>query len=103
MSPRSCRSGRFRPNAGEHVTLTEPCPSVTGGVSKLTATPAAFTVAREMPSTHASDGGFATGAAVAAAESALSGLSCTRRPAPAVTSQTRTQSAQYFTKFIDMN
>ncbi len=53
--------GKVSPDGGSHTTLTEPCPAVTGGVSKLTATPAVFTVARETPSTHDSDGGSATG------------------------------------------
>jgi hypothetical protein len=53
--------GKVSPEDGEHVTLTEPWPPVADGVSKLTAMPAAFTVAREMPSTHDSEGGSATG------------------------------------------
>ena len=53
--------GKVSPEDGEHVTLTEPWPPVTGGASKLTAMPAAFTVAREMPSTHDSEGASATG------------------------------------------
>ena len=53
--------GKVSPEDGEQVTLTEPWPPVTGGVSKLTAMPAAFTVAREMPSPHDSEGASATG------------------------------------------
>ena len=53
--------GKVSPEDGEHVTLTEPWPPVTGGESKLIAMPAAFTVAREMPSTHDSEGASATG------------------------------------------
>ena len=69
--------GKVRPEAGEHVTFTEPLPSVTGGASKSTATPPALTVVREMPSTHASDGGFATGGGGGGG----GGVGCRRRPA----------------------
>jgi hypothetical protein len=49
------------PDSGEQDVVTDPWPSLTGGASKLIAMPAAFTVAREIPSTHVSDGGSATG------------------------------------------
>jgi hypothetical protein len=53
--------GKFSPEDGEHVTLTDPWPPVAGGASKLTAIPAGFTVDREIPSPHDKDGGSATG------------------------------------------
>jgi len=53
--------GKVSPEDGEQVTLTEPWPPVTGGVSKLTAMPLALTVAREMPSIQDSEGGSAIG------------------------------------------
>jgi hypothetical protein len=62
--------GKVSPEAGEHVTLTEPWPPVTGGESKLTAMPLAFTVAREMPSIQDNEGGSAIGAVAGAAASA---------------------------------
>jgi hypothetical protein len=48
--------GKFSPELGEHVTLTGLCPPVADGVSKVTVNPPAFTVARETPSPHDSNG-----------------------------------------------
>jgi hypothetical protein len=53
--------GNVVPEPGRHDTLTGLCPAVAVGGSKWSAMPAASIVAREMPSTHDSDGGLATG------------------------------------------
>ena len=103
MSPPSCRSERFRPEDGEQVTLTEPWPPVTGGVSKLTAMPAAFTVAREMPSTHDSDGASATGGGGGGGGVGAVGLLHAAPQRPRVSDQRRTPIAQDFTNPIYMN
>ena len=75
--------GKVEPDPGAHATLTVPCPSVTGGVSKLTSKPAAFTVGARKPSPHDSDGGFATGGGGGGGGVGAVGSCCTRRPAPA--------------------
>ena len=93
--------GKVSPDAGEHVTLTEPWPAVTGGVSKLTATPAGFTVARELPRRTPATGDSQRAAAVAAVESAVVGV-LHAAPSASVTASAD-QTAQYFTKHIDMN
>src|SRR5215213_5167539 len=53
--------GKVVPGEGSQVTLTVPCPSVAEGMSKLIASPPAFTVERARPSIQDSDGGLATG------------------------------------------
>jgi hypothetical protein len=53
--------GKLAPDPGEQLTLTGLCPPDAGGASKSSVIPAALTVEREMPSTHASVGGAATG------------------------------------------
>jgi len=91
--------GNVSPDGGAHSTLTEPCPSFTGGVSKLTAMPDALTVARETPSSQVSVGGAATGGGGGGV-----GVVGELHAAPSASVTARAdQSAQYFTKLIDMN
>jgi hypothetical protein len=89
------------PDGGEHSTLTEPCPSFTGGVSKLTAMPDALTVARETPSVHVSVGGAATGGGGGGGGVGAVG-ELHAAPSASVTINAD-PTAQYFTKLINMN
>jgi hypothetical protein len=70
-------------------------------VSKLTATPVAFTVARETPSTHDNVGGLAGGGGGGGGGVGAAGLLHAAPTASVITSADQT--AQYFTRFIDMN
>ncbi len=85
--------------------MTVPCPSVTGGVSKLIARPAALIVDREMPSTHASVGGFATGGGGGGGGvGAVGDLLQAAASAMAMTAAAKPErTAQYFTNSMDMN
>jgi hypothetical protein len=97
--------GKDDPEPGEHVTLTVPCPSVTGGISKWSVIPSALIVEREIASTHASDGGLATGGGGGAGGVGAVGV-LLQAPATsriAATPARPERLAQYFTKLIDMN
>ena len=94
--------GKVSPEDGEHVTVTEPWPSVTGGVSKFTPcrrrSPWRVRCPRRTTATGESATGGGGGGGGVGAVGLLHAAPKRQRQPP-----TRTQIAQYFTKPIDMN
>jgi hypothetical protein len=97
--------GKLEPEPGEHVTLTVPWPPVTGGASKSSVIPAALVVEREMASTHAKVGGFATGGGGGGGGVGAVGVLLQPATSPRLmtTAAKPDRTAQYFTKPINNN
>jgi len=97
--------GKLEPEPGEHVTLTVPCPPVTGGASKSSVMPAALAVAREMASTHANVGAAVTGGGGGGGGVGAVGvlLQAATSPMLMITTAKPERTAQYFKKPINNN